>query len=576
MFTDNFFKYRNKLNIKQAIDFVAEAWKKTQDSTVRGLGVLVNDIPNIIPIIFIDNYNKVQYDLMNYINDEIFPHTKEILNDTQIINLVQNEEVPTTEDNTDNEEELTPKVLPKEAFDAIKKIHSELENDREANEIYNTIKECHISNRNNLILGLALNGLGSSLFNSIVPQKRCRQNQFREPKANKKSNEPINEYEYKGDISPEDNMDLNDDPVDLEFTYPNTNINIADSWILTWIFKYQARFCLPDIALDSLINCNTLYNIADIVANEGFKCMHIEFPGKILQNGIYCAKFENTDKQFVLETRIQATTTKWTNRDVNNGMLADIYDDNMLMLGLLPGPSKVKLHKINHYLALIIDELLEFWDGIKISAAEKNIRFALICCSNDISVAKKLCSHISASVSCHRCYKTANSNGSENKSNFGGFDDMVDWFVEKQLKKVEQISEILDDKKENPEQHVQLNDSMLLVWASYIQSNQKKQKTNALPKTTGNNLRSQLMIIYQMSPPMPPMYNSYQHGYYSTNSNYTPLQSNHKERRFSYEICNFIDNGYTVDLLGQLKDIGVDLAGHRIKILVELGIKIPN
>lgn len=39
---------------------------------------------------------------------------------------------------------------------------------------------------------------------------------------------------------------------------------------------------------------------------------------------------------------------------------------------------------------------------------------------------------------------------------------------------------------------------------------------------------------------------------------------------------NFIDNGYTVDLLGQLKNIGVDLAGHRIKILVELGIKIPN
>ena len=104
------------------------------------------------------------------------------------------------------------------------------------------------------------------------------------------------------------------------------------------------------------------------------------------------------------------------------------------------------------------------------------------------------------------------------------------------------------------------------------------------------------MIIYQMSPPMPPMYNSYQHGYYSTNNNYTPLQSNHKENLqfnsigdflmklgdsfLQYE-SNFIDNGYTVDLLshltlGQLKDIGVDLAEHRIKILVELGIKIPN
>ncbi|GET54634.1 hypothetical protein GLOIN_2v1776801 [Rhizophagus irregularis DAOM 181602=DAOM 197198] len=75
----------------------------------------------------------------------------------------------------------------------------------------------------------------------------------------------------------------------------------------------------------------------------------------------------------------------------------------------------------------------EFWDGIEIPAAEKNIRLALICCSNNIPAARKLCGHISASVSCHRCYKTANSNGNGNKSNFGGFDDMVDWFVERDL-----------------------------------------------------------------------------------------------------------------------------------------------
>ncbi|EXX65855.1 hypothetical protein RirG_129330 [Rhizophagus irregularis DAOM 197198w] len=105
----------------------------------------------------------------------------------------------------------------------------------------------------------------------------------------------------------------------------------------------------------------------------------------------------------------------------------------MLTLGLLPGSSEIKLHKINHYLAPIVDELLEFWDGIEIPAAKKNIRLALICCSNDIPAARKLCGHISASVSCHRCYKTANSNGNGNKSNFGGFDDMVDWFVERDL-----------------------------------------------------------------------------------------------------------------------------------------------
>ena len=31
--------------------------------------------------------------------------------------------------------------------------------------------------------------------------------------------------------------------------------------------------------------------------------------------------------------------------------------ENLLTLGILPGPNEVSLHKINHYLALIIDEL---------------------------------------------------------------------------------------------------------------------------------------------------------------------------------------------------------------------------
>src|SRR6266496_1730425 len=126
---------------------------------------------------------------------------------------------------------------------------------------------------------------------------------------------------------------------------------------------------------------------------------------------------------------------KWTGQHVDNGMLADIYDgkiwknfpdtsdapyftpetadshlgiminldwfqpfessvyscgaiygvicnlpreirfkkENMLTLGLLPGPNEVKLHKINHYLFPIVDELLEFWNGIEIPTAEKII-----------------------------------------------------------------------------------------------------------------------------------------------------------------------------------------------------------
>ncbi|GET67105.1 uncharacterized protein LOC110233779 [Rhizophagus irregularis DAOM 181602=DAOM 197198] len=344
-------------------------------------------------------------------------------------------------------------------------------------------------------------------FAGFVPQKRRRQDQFREPETNKESNEPINEYEYEGDISPEDNMDLDDDPVeqfaapenDSEFAYPDTNVNIADSWILTWIFKYQARFCLPDVALDSLIkffhqvlmdanqtrfkdfpsslytatkllridnqsmtyavcpSCNTLYNIADVVADEGFKCTHIEFPMKPKEK--FCGMeltvqvpHDTSDVPFFTPETADSHLGIMINLDWFQPFESSVYScraiygvicnlpreirfkkENMLTLGLLPGPSEVKLHKINHYLTPIVDELLEFWDGIEIPAAEKNIRLALICCSNDIPAARKLCGHISASVSCHRCYKTANSNGNGNKSNFGGFDDMVDWFVERDL-----------------------------------------------------------------------------------------------------------------------------------------------
>ncbi|PKC56613.1 hypothetical protein RhiirA1_473744 [Rhizophagus irregularis] len=61
-------------------------------------------------------------------------------------------------------------------------------------------------------------------FASFIPQKRCRQDQFWELEANKESNEPINEYEYEGDISPEDNMDLDNDPVE-QFSAPENGIS---------------------------------------------------------------------------------------------------------------------------------------------------------------------------------------------------------------------------------------------------------------------------------------------------------------------------------------------------------------
>ena len=90
------------------------------------------------------------------------------------------------------------------------------------------------------------------------------------------------------------------------------------------------------------------------------------------------------------------------------------------------------MHKINHYLFPIVDELLSLWQGTKLDSTVEYsegriIRAALILVSCDIPAARKVCGHISALVSCHRCNKKANY--INNKHNFGGMRNMNEWFV---------------------------------------------------------------------------------------------------------------------------------------------------
>ena len=124
---------------------------------------------------------------------------------------------------------------------------------------------------------------------------------------------------------------------------------------------------------------------------------------------------------------------------------------NILTLGLLLGPNEVKLERINHYLAPIIDELLELWNGFDLPVSAKyptgkNIRLAVICCSNDIPAARKLCGHISAKAAYHRCYKRASGDGDGLRANYGSFDDMDDWFRMKDPRKHRQNATIWKSK----------------------------------------------------------------------------------------------------------------------------------
>ena len=84
--------------------------------------------------------------------------------------------------------------------------------------------------------------------------------------------------------------------------------------------------------------------------------------------------------------------------------------ENLLIISILPGPNEVSLHKINHYLAPMVDELESLWSGMTLNRTYeyregRQIRAALILVSCDIPAARKICGHISALAACHRCEK---------------------------------------------------------------------------------------------------------------------------------------------------------------------------
>src|ERR1044071_4294968 len=87
--------------------------------------------------------------------------------------------------------------------------------------------------------------------------------------------------------------------------------------------------------------------------------------------------------------------------------------ENLLIISILPGPNKVSLHKINHYLVPMVDELESLWSGMTLNRTYKyregrQIRAALILVSCDIPAARKICGHILALAACYRCEKREN------------------------------------------------------------------------------------------------------------------------------------------------------------------------
>ena len=65
--------------------------------------------------------------------------------------------------------------------------------------------------------------------------------------------------------------------------------------------------------------------------------------------------------------------------------------ENVLVLGVIPGPSEPKL-TINTFLEPIVDELIQFWKGKPINESKEDVciyKAALVCLSSDIPATRK-------------------------------------------------------------------------------------------------------------------------------------------------------------------------------------------
>ncbi|GET57130.1 hypothetical protein GLOIN_2v1775288 [Rhizophagus irregularis DAOM 181602=DAOM 197198] len=182
--------------------------------------------------------------------------------------------------------------------------------------------------------------------------------------------------------------------------------------------------------------CHKLYKKEEVVDFKQednpaiMKCQHIEFSNSSVRRSRLC----NT----ALSEKISASTNRTIIRPNLMYPFAEINQttatmfcrpgrENLLTLGILPGPKEVSLHKVNHYLAPIVNELETLWAGLTLNRTYecengKRVRGALILVSCDIPAARKICGHVSALVSCHRCEKKANYENGQH--NFAGMDDV--------------------------------------------------------------------------------------------------------------------------------------------------------
>ena len=97
--------------------------------------------------------------------------------------------------------------------------------------------------------------------------------------------------------------------------------------------------------------------------------------------------------------------------------------ENVLLIGLIPGPKEPKL-SINSFLKPLVSELLDFFDGVHmtINGKSQSVRCALLCVACDIPASRKVCGFLghTAKFGCSKCLKEFP--GGVGEKDYSGFD----------------------------------------------------------------------------------------------------------------------------------------------------------
>ena len=101
-------------------------------------------------------------------------------------------------------------------------------------------------------------------------------------------------------------------------------------------------------------------------------------------------------------------------------------EENIAVVGIIPGPQEPS-RDVNSFLDPLVEELLDFWEGVWLDFASTGPRFcllAVLCISCDIPASRKLCGFLgfSATKGCNKCMKNFPRPSFGEKQDFSGFD----------------------------------------------------------------------------------------------------------------------------------------------------------